>query len=198
MEHMNLVLIHGAWSTSNTFNCLINAIESTENLTIIKINYDCQKHSLSEIISRIKKELTSFKQPTIVVGHSLGGIIALSLEQEPSIKRIITLASPISGLQYPKIAEAFLSFRAPIIKDITYDSKFMMNLRKKKFKKPIDILVSTSGYNPMILEKNDGVVTVSSQTYWIPSTGKIKYVSANHHEILQTKEFIETVKKHLG
>lgn len=195
MENTSLFVIHGAWSTSNTFNCLVNTLKDTP---VYKFDYDCHQYTLSEIVKQAKKALTKINGSTIIIGHSLGGIIALSLEQEPSVKKIITVASPIAGLKFPKLAEAFLSYRAPIISDIVQDSRFMINLKKKKFTKEIKILVSNMGYNPMILEKNDGVVTFSSQTSWVPNNADIIHIDANHHEILQTKEFIETVTNNLG
>lgn len=194
---MNLFLIHGAWSSGITFNylkeCLLNdplIKNSIDN--IVNFEYDTNSSNLGGIIKAAAKELNL--PNTIVIGHSMGGIVALTLEEHINVRAVVTVASPIAGIRMNKLAETFLAMRAPIISDITESSVHIRNLRYKKYTKDVRVCVSQSGYNPVMFEKTDGVVSIESQHAWLPSTATVSYIDANHHEVLQTPQFVEAVK----
>jgi len=183
-----LFLIHGLWSTKNTFNYLERYLYNN-----IHFQYDSNNTSLTSIVNDAKLQLDSIKTPVVLVGHSMGGLIALSLEDHPMVSQVITVASPLSGIKYNKLVEAYYMFNAPILQDVGRHSIFMRNLHLKNYTKPIHCITATRGFNPMLFEPNDNVLTVESQESWMPENAKTLRIDANHHEIVQTREFVEYV-----
>lgn len=188
--------IHGAWSSPNCFNYLRLKLED-KYLTAIS-SYDCQTQSMAEIIESTKSCLYGSTKPTdrvIVVGHSLGGLVALALEKEERVSQVVTIASPLSGLHMNKVIEWFLSWKAPILHTISQGSSFLHKIQNAEFSKPISQIVAQGGFNPMINEQNDGVLTVASQDDWVPITSTITYVDASHFDILQHPDTLIELKK---
>lgn len=185
-----VLFIHGAWATKNSFNFLAHQLDTSINLYH---EYDSINSNLPDIVEEIKLKLDTLED-VILVGHSLGGVIALSLESHPSVKEVITLASPISGIKINKLAQSFLTFRAPILRHVMSDSSFMFDLKNCKFTKPVRVFVANKGFNPAVYEKSDGVVTVASQMEWVPETANVIPVESSHHEILQSYIVADHIK----
>lgn len=198
----NLFLIHGAWCSKQGFNYIIKKVLDDTNVGHIHcFEYDCQRESMADIVRRAKShlnEVSSNGLKTVVAGHSMGGLIALKLSQRSVVSRTITLATPLSGLKVNRWLRAFLLWHAPILRDIVPDSTFIRTLHKKPFdKNPIDVLIANNGFNPMIYEPSDGVVTIETQRKWTPSGANIYTVEANHSEILQAPETIIRIERAL-
>ncbi len=199
MKNKNLFLIHGAWSTKHSFNYLLKYLLDNHNIAKIKcFEYDCFDERIPGIVTRAKNELAKLEEngcETIAIGHSLGGLIALALSEEKGVARTITLASPLNGIEMNRLFRAYLLYRAPILSDVVPGASYLENLHKIEYTKPVNVLVSCKGFNPAIYEPSDGVVTVASQTEWLPKTASLTKIDANHHEILQTTEALLTIEK---
>lgn len=194
MPKKKLFLIHGAWSGPKCFNYISEHIDVCVD-EIVYFKYRTQKEDLSKIVSNAKHRLAELEGEYYILGHSLGGIIALNLINEKNCKAVITLASPLSGIKLNPMFQTFLIYRAPILQDICEGSKFIKNIHKQHYEKPVFTFVSTQGFNPGILEPSDGVVTIASQETWLPSTAVSFHVESNHHEILQSKDVVATLRK---
>jgi len=203
MEKSNLLLIHGAWSTKSSFNYIIKKILDDTPVGEIKcLEYDSYSERVPDISERAKTTIKKLHNrnglDVVVVGHSLGGIIACDISHEKNVSRTITLSAPLSGVQLARLFQMYLLFRAPILKDVIPEAKYIVDLKKRRYYNAMDVLVSCIGFNPAIYEPSDGVVPISSQTNWTPESSKITYVEANHHEILQSAEAILTIEKALN
>lgn len=196
----NVMFIHGAWSSCQGFNYLSNLIDTHLDSKIrhtIFFEYNPIKEAMEQIINRAYKELDKDDTETLVVGHSLGGLIALSVMDHPNCYQVVTMASPLSGIKIEKIFQPFIYARAPILAELAPESTFIRGLAKKSYKKRVDCIITTKGFNPIMLEKSDGVVTIHSQERWLPDTAITTYVSNNHYEILQSDQALTTIKKTL-
>lgn len=198
----NLFLIHGAWCTKNSFNYIIKKILDDHYVGHIHcFEYDCNNENINSIVKRAKQQLHQINSnglPTVIVGHSLGGLIALKISQEKNVHRTITLASPLAGLKFNRLLHAFLLYHAPILKDLIPDSRFMTSLHQKSFdKNPIDVIMSTEGFNPMIFDESDGVIPLESQKNWHPPNAKVYRVKTNHSEIVQSTKVILKIEEAL-
>jgi len=198
----NLFLIHGAWCSKQGFNYITKKVLDDTNVGRIHcFEYDCQRESMADIVRRAKSQLENVSEnglKTVVAGHSMGGLVALKLSQRPTVSRTITLASPLSGLKMNRWLHAMLMWHAPILRDIVPDSTFIQNLHKKVFERnPIDVLISNTGFNPMIYEPSDGVIPITTQTKWTPPGASIYKIEANHSEILQAPETIICIERAL-
>lgn len=173
--------IHGAWSSPVSFNYLSTKVRGDW----IPCTYSPDQ-SLSSIIDRLDSICDA---PCVIVGHSLGGVIALNLHDNPNVLGIATMASPLAGLQVGYLAK-FMS-RSGLICDVASDSGIMRATRTRSYSKPVLHLVSTQGFNPFIYEENDGVVPLRSQRDW--HCGEVVDVAANHYEILQHPDSIALI-----
>ena len=195
----NLFLIHGAWCTKNSYNYVIKKILDDNYIGNIHcFEYDCNIEGLFPITKRAKKQLEEISKnglPTVVVGHSMGGLIALKLSQKKEVSKTLTLASPLSGLKFNRILHAFLLYHAPALKDLIPDSKFINSIHTQSYdKNPVEIYISTEGFNPMIFEPSDGVVPLDAQTKWKPEQAKVFKIKSNHSEILQSTKVIMAIE----
>jgi esterase/lipase len=198
----NLFLIHGAWCTKNSYNYIIKKILDDHFVGNIHcFEYDCNIENLSSITKRAKKQLEEISKnglKTVVVGHSMGGLIALRLSQKKEVYKTITLASPLSGLKFNRIIHAVLLYHAPALKDLIPDSKFLKCVHEQSYSKnPIEIYITTNGFNPMIFEPSDGVIPLESQTKWYPENSKVVEIQSNHSEILQSTKVIMAIENAL-
>jgi hypothetical protein len=199
----NLFLIHGAWCSKHSFNFIVKKVLDDSPVGRIKcFEYDCQKESVESIVNRSRHEVCELSKnglKTVIVGHSLGGLFALKLSQRPYIQHTITLASPLAGLEsLNPFFHFFLMRNAPVLKHLYPSSKFIKGLHKKDYsKKTVECHIATSGYNPLIFEPSDGVVSVRAQTLWTPKGAILKHINTNHSEILQAPETILSIERAL-
>ena len=173
----NIFAIHGAWSSPLSFTHLESKIKGHWQM----FSYDHASESMDLIIERANKEITD---SSLVIGHSLGGIVALSMESNPLVRGVITLASPLSGLEL-NLIQLYLS-RSSLLSQIANDSKTIRQMKQHEYTKPVLHAVASRGYNPFIFERNDGVLPYKIQTGW--SCGQLADVDANHYEILQSPQ----------
>lgn len=156
-------------------------------------DYSKKTSDLSAIIAECNLKI---KEPVHVVGHSLGGIIAMYMYNNSNVKSITTLASPIGGIDFHFWTNLMLPNNC-FLHDISKHSGIItgINYGKRGNKKPINHLVATKGFSPYIHEQNDGVLTVRSQV--MNTVNPIIEVPTNHHEILQhskTVDFLNTLR----
>lgn len=202
----DLLLIHGAWSSKNTFNYLIKNIRpnarfsTTRSSTIGKVHYCCYDNaetSLAKIVEHAQQTLDWAENPTVVIGHSMGGLVALNTHDHPAVESIVTIASPIDGININKFVQALIAYRTPVLNDLFHRSNFLNQTQQKVYTKPISCVVTTEGYNPAWYEKSDGVVTVKSQKNWLPASARVIELPYNHHEVMQTDQLCNIVKEKL-
>jgi pimeloyl-ACP methyl ester carboxylesterase len=187
MRMISILAIHGAWSSSISFNYLRSQISGCEWHTV---DYDHSRDDLPEIIRRAQDAIVG---PVVVVGHSLGGIAALHLHDRDETKGIITLASPLAGLELNLIQLYFT--RSSLIRQIACDTALIRDMKRKEYGKPVLHLIANRGFNPFIYEDNDGVLPRKIQLGW--SCGSIKEIAANHYEILQCEHTVQEIKRWL-
>lgn len=178
-----VLAIPGAWSSPRIYQWLKQEISSVRWKFL---ELDNHAGGLTEIYQLAVKH----QEPCHVVGHSMGGLIALSLAGQPWVKSISTISTPVGGLDL-NIFQVMFS-RSRLMQEISSTSSFIETLTKRVITQPCQHLISTQGFNPWIYEPNDGVVTVRSQKAhaWGPQW----MISANHCEIMlepQTVKILE-------
>jgi len=200
-KNKNLLLIHGAWSSRNSFNFITNKIKDNFNLNTIQyFEYDCQSENPEEILERCIEEYKKLRKngdETIIVGHSLGGILALYMSKFRGVSNVITIASPINGVDsLNTFMYYFLVLTAPIFVHLIPKSDFIKGLKEQDYSRvDIDIIVSRSGYNlAMPNKESDGIISIESQTSWTPEKSKVHNVDSNHHEILMMPRVVSIIK----
>jgi len=186
---MNLVYIHGANATSESFNYIRSKLG-----TGIDLNYDSRdgfQHNLADMLTRLADV-----KDIAFVAHSLGGIYALHIAAAvpKRVKGAVTLSTPYGGAEVADYAQYFLPF-SRLMRDIGPSSWAMKEAQKIKIQHPWTNIVTTKGHSPFILVANDGVVTIRSQNHH--EDMELVPVDFNHYEVVLSDQVIDIIKERI-
>ena len=169
--------IHGLNSSHHSFSYLIQSLPEHKHVLI-----DYKSHnSLSDSIEQVRKQLPTGE--LILVGHSLGGVIAtlLAAEDPDRIKRLVTISSPFNGSRAAWTLR-WIPWSLPVLSDIIPRGEYAKKVCSLKLSIPTLSIISTGGHLPTSPEPNDSVVSVSSQKAL--KFGRKVEIKANHFEVL--------------
>ena len=186
---MNLVYIHGASATSESFNYIRSKIGNG-----IDINYDSRngfENNLNEMLEHLKNV-----QNIAFVAHSLGGIYSLHIANAlpKNVRGAVTLSTPYGGAEVAEFAKFFLPF-SRLMRDIGPSSWVMKQADSIQIQHPWTNIVTVKGQSPFLLEHNDGVVTIASQKYH--KDMELVEVDLNHYEVVLSDHVIALIKERL-
>lgn len=182
---MRIFAIHGAFSTPTIFNYLVSKISNSDWQSF---DYSDEHNDFQKICESAQSIIT---KPCHVIGHSMGGLVALSLADHPKVQSITTIASPLAGLSLNPF-QSYMS-RSNFIRDLQKGSSFMRQMQQKQYSIPIQHIITTRGFNPYMTEDNDGVVTLKSQKDW--AAGPTHELPYNHAEVMLSTECVAKIKK---
>ena len=193
MTTKNIISIHGAWSTPLTMKSLELQLPEY-NWT--QLSYAGINTSIPSVCDAVKSQAEKIDptQKYHVVGHSLGGLMALYLADYPWVESITTISSPTGGLNYDFVQLTISLFTSSFPRELTLYSSFIKELQAKDYtNKNVSHVISTSGYNPLYFgTPNDGVITIYSQQRW--TVGPVVNVNASHIESLNHPDTINHLK----
>ena len=167
--------IHGAASSPLSFNWLKANLRPHEAVDVVYDNYT----PLIETIDFLRMEVAKCIQPPMIVGHSLGGVIAASVAQTTPVDKIATLGTPFGGSFAASVMRWFMP--SQLMRDIAQQSPILTGLQRNPPTVPMLSFVTDS--NLLVLgARTDGVVTVRSQT----ALNGPNYITVpiNHFEVL--------------
>jgi pimeloyl-ACP methyl ester carboxylesterase len=186
---MNLVYIHGANATSESFNYIRSKIGSG-----IDVNYDSRngfENNLNDMLAQLKdvKDLA-------FVAHSLGGVYALHIANAlpDNVSGAVTISTPYGGAEVADYVQYFLPF-SRLMRDIGPSSWAMRQADKIKIQHPWTNIVTVKGQSPFMHEPNDGVVTIASQQHH--DDMELVEVEYNHYEVVLSDAVIDIIKKRI-
>jgi hypothetical protein len=96
--------------------------------------------------------------------HSRWSVVALGLlaSGEP-VEQIFTMSTPFGGSQITSVLLVAV-WHTPVLADIHPFENTVRGLFKTDINIPVrSVVVSTGGHNPLVVEANDGIITVASQ-----------------------------------
>ena len=184
---MNLVYIHGANATSESFNYIKSKLG-----TGLDINYD-SRNGFENNLKDMQSTLQNY-QNLVFDAHSLGGIYALHLANAmpDSVKGAVTLSTPYGGAEVADYAQYFLPF-SRLMRDIGPSSWVMKQASKIKIQHPWTNIVTVKGQSPFMHEPNDGVVTIASQKHHADM--ELVEVDYNHYEVVLSDVVVKLIKE---
>lgn len=180
-----IIAIHGAYSSPVMFNYLRKCIKGYD---WVFFDYHASVNGFQEICNTALDIIT---EDCHVVGHSMGGLIALWLAGDVRVKSITTIATPLNGLDV-NLAQVYLS-RSSFIKEVQAGSRFIRDIHAAGYPMPVQHIITTEGFNPYMNEPNDGVVTMHSQHAW--RVGEVHEIAANHSEIMQHESTVKILRQ---
>ena len=185
---MKIVYIHGAGATGESFNYIRDHLNHKDELVL---NY-CSKQGFDTNLLAMKEQLVDASD-MFFIGHSLGGIYALNLAAHyaEKVRGGVTLSTPYGGSHAADFAKFLLPF-SRLLRDIGPTSKPMKMTNKIAVRHPWCNVVSVRGDNPLMVEQNDGVVTLASMKH--RSDMEFIEVPLNHYEIVISPTTVNILK----
>lgn len=182
--------IHGANATPASFAYVKSQMGEHTTTDIV---YD----SSSPIQETIDNAIAQLSKPTHIIGHSMGGVIALALSQaRPDIvQSVITVAAPFGGSEAASRVRFFLPFNS-FLKNICQGNSTLKEIQRIGIVVPTLKIITIAGTSPFEAKANDGVVTVDSQSKI--SGGKEVVVDLNHFEPLIDQECVQLMKRFIA
>jgi pimeloyl-ACP methyl ester carboxylesterase len=101
----NIILVHGAFSDGSAWSQEIPILEKAGHRVIA---VQLPEHSLSDDVATVKRAIDFVKGPSILVGHSYGGVvISNAAHNNPNIKGLVFIAALAlkEGQSYSDIAD---------------------------------------------------------------------------------------------
>ena len=192
---MHIVYIHGANSSPASFNYIKSKLPM-HTFTDVAYTNDIP---LTDIIDSVYDSLP--QGPMCILGHSLGGVIAVALSQinavrkQKQITKVFTISSPFGGSK----AADFLRWLFPtnrLFADIGTMSPVVRAVTAIGAIVPTKNIITCKGQLPLLNGENDGVVSVESQMA-LCGAEKEKQ-NLNHFEVLLDDVTVDSIQKYFG
>lgn len=186
---MNIVYIHGASATSESFNYIRNKLGQGT-----PIDYD-SSNGFENNLDAMKLNLANTKD-IFFVAHSLGGIYALHLADSmpENVLGAVTLSTPYGGAEVADFVKYFLPF-SRLMRDIGPNSWAMKHADKIKIQHPWTNIVTIRGQSPFMLAPNDGVVSIASQKFH--KDMELVEVNYNHYEVVLNDHVVDLITERI-
>jgi pimeloyl-ACP methyl ester carboxylesterase len=186
---MNLVYIHGANATSESFNYIKTKLGDG-----IDIEYD-SRNGFENNLKLMQMQLEDVDNIAFI-GHSLGGIYSLHLANfmPKQVLGAVTLSTPYGGAKVAEYAQYFLPF-SRLMRDIGPSSWVMRQADKIKIQHPWTNVVTVKGQSPFMVEPNDGVVTISSMQHHADM--ELVEVDYNHYEVVLSDKIVNIIDERI-
>lgn len=186
---MNLVYIHGASATSESFNYIRSKLGNG-----IDIDYDSRngfENNLNDMLDKL-----SGVKDIAFVAHSLGGIYSLHIANvvPKQVLGAVTLSTPYGGAEVADYAKYFLPF-SRLMRDIGPNSWAFKQAKDIKIQHPWTNVVTVKGQSPFMLAHNDGVVTIASQKHH--EDMELVEVDYNHYEVVLAEPVVKIIKERI-
>lgn len=178
--------VHGAGASARSFAWLRQHLSE---FPAESFNYALNE-PMTEVAARCTATIEADGRPAIVVGHSLGGVVAMVCAAATNVERVVSICAPFGGVRMADMMAMFISH--PLVQDLRSYSPLLTSLRQRLVVKPHLAIVGSSGL-PFVREPNDGVVTVASQTA-LPGA-RYEMVDLNHFEVLMSDDVAELIRK---
>ncbi len=181
---MKIVLIHGANASKVCWNWIGSKI----------VNHDrFEWEMMADPEENIQAMESQLSEPTVVVGHSMGGLYAWHLAQRNPDKIIggISVATPWGGIIQADIWKLF-NFSTPWLRMVSRLEPWTAQCRLLELPVPWTNVICNRGFDLWGVGANDGVVTVASQRELLKPNDEIN-LSYGHNEVLQSAELLDII-----
>ena len=184
---MNIVYIHGASATSDSFNYIRQQLDCNDTV----VNYD-SRNGFENNLHAIKEQLGDTRD-VFFVAHSLGGIYALHLANAipRQVLGAVTLSTPYGGAKVADVVKYFMPF-SRLMRDIGPSSWAMKQANQIKIQHPWTNVVTIKGQSPFMHEPNDGVVSIASQMHHVDM--ELITLETNHYEVVLSDQVVDIIK----
>ncbi len=186
----NVVFVHGLWMTGMESGLLRSRLRDDYGFAPVQYSYQTVQTGLEANVRQLHEFLAAVPGDTLhVVGHSLGGLLALhTLERHPDPRpgRVVCLGSPLRGSAAAR-AMASLPFGESILGATMREAVLNGGLAQYRGPREVGVIAGTMGLGlGAVIENlpvpNDGTVAVSETR--LPGIKDHLEVDASHTGLL--------------
>ena len=168
-KNESVVLVHGLWMTGVESGLLRHRLVSDFGFDTQQFSYHAVRDGLDDNVAYLRAFIRDTPGDTVhVVGHSLGGVLALhTLMQYPESRagRIVCIGSPLRGSAAAR-AVAGLPFGLDILGRTIREAVLSGGLPAYQGKRQVGVIAGTLGFGLGVVfedlpEPNDGTVAVT-------------------------------------
>lgn len=183
-----VVTVHGAFSSQHAFDFLTNELDDVAEFYPFEYNWNASHRSIAD---QLVEHVNNIDNDVTIIGHSLGGNIAVLATRSSKVARVVTISSPFGGSRAANFLKN-INPNAAVLHHISTTSSDVQELKKFTPTVPVYSLVTSRDVGLFQYEPSDGVVTVASQTaLQYPRYFNLKF---GHAEVLRAKETTELIK----
>ncbi len=190
-DHTPVLLVHGYLHNSSAWVGLKGKLEDKNAGSVFAINLGPPFYSIEEYSRRIKAKAQEIKRLTgrsdlIIVGHSMGGLAgtyyALNHAEKESVRKVITLGSPLQGtyLGYIGIGKC--------ARQMIYGSEFTKKLLRQMELSPYTKFVNLGSQNDSLIKPAQSATPLKSAhitTHEFEEMGHMAYLTSSKvHEVI--------------
>ena len=189
---MNIVYIHGASASGESFNYIREHLDYKDEIILEYNSANGFQNNIDTMIAALRGVTDIY-----FVCHSLGGVYALHLtaHYRDRVRGATTISTPYGGAESADYAKYFLPF-SRLLRDIGPNSLPIRSSRDIIVDCPWTNIVTTRGDSPWILHPNDGVVTVKSQR--CRTDMNLIELDINHYEVVLCQDTVNIIKDNIG
>lgn len=187
------VVLHGFWDTTEK----VGYLKDTLGIPCLSFHYDSMTNTVETVADRVLSFLDGLRQSgfsgdVVLVGHSLGGLIALASGSHSIVRRVIICSSPVKGSRVARMI--------PYIPTLSFFSGPVLSTLCHGYTGPNPscdvrvILGETAFYEaPWLKYPHDGVVSHSEMDCDFAS--HTAYVKSRHASLMFNKDCIRLCRQ---
>lgn len=183
---MKVILIHGANASKICWNWVGSQIEPHDRF---------EWEMMTDPEDNLREMESKLTEPSLLVGHSMGGLYAWHLAHRNPDKVIgaISVATPWGGILQADFWKLF-NFSTPWLRMVSRLEPWTTQCRLLEPPVPWTNVICERGFDIWGVGNNDGVVSVRSQRELLMPTQEIN-LPYGHNEVLQSQELLDIIRQ---
>ena len=167
MSTATIILLHGLWMTGAEMSLLRRRLRMAGFL-VDQFRYSTMAHGLGHNTERLAHRIQEYNHPVHLIGHSLGGVLALqTLRRYPdlNVAKVVCLGSPLLDAAAGRRFHQSRSARMILGKTLP-EAVYSQPLERWNGKQPVGVIAGTGGLGlgrlvTRLPKPNDGMVTLA-------------------------------------
>jgi pimeloyl-ACP methyl ester carboxylesterase len=192
MTAETVILIHGLWMTGAEMSLLKKRLRAAD-FHVIQFRYRTLRRSLDHNSGRLASLIREQDKPVNLIGHSLGGVLALQLlqrEPELNVDKVICLGAPLldaaAGRRFHKSRPGRV-----ILGKTLPEAVYVRPLERWSGNQPVGVIAGTAGMGlgrlvTRLPKPNDGMVTLAETC--LPGVSDHLSVKTGHTGLILSAE----------